>query len=330
MPSLEIIGGASFTQFASKALPVIPGLLAFGMFGSGSGAPGNDGINGNRVSGAAAFSVSGAAPAYANNFVTVGINGADATATAALTANAVTSLTVVTGGANYADPPGVVFSGGGGSGASATAVLTGGVLTGFTNLVGGSGYTSAPTVSFDGPPGSAINTNIVRTSGLLAAGWTWIAIGRTPTSGNPSTLISDVGATTVGLALTFAIQNADANIAGPAMLVSETGAGIVIEAPMASPSTNWKCVALTYAGGGAAALAAYNLTDALYPSPITSQAFVANAGRIARIGYVGKSTFHSQADVASVIIAQGALSLGALQAIYASLRAQEAQRGIIC
>lgn len=330
MPSLEIIGGANFTLFASKALPAIPNLLAFGMFGSGSGSPSNDGVNTNRAAGGGAFSVAGAPPVYANNYATVGINGVEATVTAQLTGTAVSGLTIVTPGANYADPPGVIFTGGGGSGASAKAVIAGGLVTGFTNLVGGTGYTSPPTVSFNSPPGSAISTGIVRTSGLAASGWTWIAIGRTPTSGNPSILVSDIGGDNVGFSLALAIQNNDANTGGPTMIASESGAILAIEAPMGSPATNWHCVAVTYAGGGAAALTAYNLTDAIYPASITSQAIVASASRVVRFGYASNSTFKSQADLAAGLVIGSPLDLTALQAIYASLKAQEAQRGNVC
>lgn len=326
MPSLEIIGGASFSIFASKALPTIPGLLALGIFGTG-----NDGINSNRAVGGPAFTVDGAAPAYSANFATVGVNGPPATAHATISGGVVNSLTVDTGGANYALTPSVVFSGGGGTGASATAVVSGGVITGFTSLVGGSGYTSAPTITFDHPPGSAINTNIVRTSALVTAGWTWLAVARVPASGLPSTVISDVGPDSAGFTLNMVVQNVDSgNSNQPTLLINQSSGGFVITSTMASAATNFKCLALTYAGGGAAALTAYNLTDAINPAPVTSAAISASNSRVVKIGYEGGTNSSGQADVAAAMIASGALNLTALQGIYGSLKAQLAQRGIAC
>ena len=76
-----------------------------------------------------------------------------ATATAVLTAQALTSITVVSGGSGYTSAPTVSFSGGGGSGAAATAVLTSDVVTSFTGITAGSGYTSVPTVVLSGGNG---------------------------------------------------------------------------------------------------------------------------------------------------------------------------------
>ncbi len=76
----------------------------------------------------------------------IGGDGIGATATATVSGNAVTALTLTNGGSGYTVAPAVVLSGGGGSGATATATISGGVVTGFTVTNGGSGYTSAPTV----------------------------------------------------------------------------------------------------------------------------------------------------------------------------------------
>ena len=87
-----------------------------------------------------------------------------ATGTSILTGDAVTSVTVVTGGTGYSTAPIVTFSGGGGSSAAGTAVLTGGVVTSVTIGSGGSGYTSEPTVAFSGGEKSqAIGANDVLT-----------------------------------------------------------------------------------------------------------------------------------------------------------------------
>ena len=78
-----------------------------------------------------------------------------ATATAAITGDAVSSLTATGGGQYYksALPPTVTISGGGGTGATATATVSdAGLVTGYTVTNGGSGYTSAPTVTIQESP----------------------------------------------------------------------------------------------------------------------------------------------------------------------------------
>lgn len=72
--------------------------------------------------------------------------GRPAIATAVLTGDAVTSITVNDSGRGYTGAPTVTFRGGGGSAAAATANMTSDRLTSFTVNNGGSGYTSAPVV----------------------------------------------------------------------------------------------------------------------------------------------------------------------------------------
>jgi hypothetical protein len=74
-----------------------------------------------------------------------------ATATATVTSNAVSAVTVVSGGSGYTSVPSVTFSGGAGTGAAATATVSGGVVTAINVTAGGSGYTSTPTVTVAAP-----------------------------------------------------------------------------------------------------------------------------------------------------------------------------------
>ncbi len=74
-----------------------------------------------------------------------------ATATATRSANAVSAVTITSGGSGYTSVPAVTFSGGGGTGAAATAVVTGGVVTAINVTAGGSGYTTDPTVAVAAP-----------------------------------------------------------------------------------------------------------------------------------------------------------------------------------
>ncbi|AON99541.1 neck protein [Synechococcus phage S-RIM2] len=78
-----------------------------------------------------------------------------ATATATITGDAVSAITVTDGGEHYksALPPTVTITGGGGSGATATTtVSSAGIVTGITITAGGTGYTTAPTVAVDYSP----------------------------------------------------------------------------------------------------------------------------------------------------------------------------------
>lgn len=74
-----------------------------------------------------------------------------ATATATVSGNVVTAVTVVSGGSGYTSVPAVTFTGGGGTGAAATAVVTDGVVSAVNVTNGGSGYTTAPTVTIAAP-----------------------------------------------------------------------------------------------------------------------------------------------------------------------------------
>jgi hypothetical protein len=78
-----------------------------------------------------------------------------AKATAAITGDAVSGITITDGGSHYkqATPPTVTITGGGGNGATATATVSStGIVNGITITSPGSGYTSAPTVVIDYSP----------------------------------------------------------------------------------------------------------------------------------------------------------------------------------
>ena len=77
-----------------------------------------------------------------------GGGGSGAAAVANVTAGAVSSFTLTSGGTGYTSAPAVHIVGGGGTGASATATVTAGVVTAVTlgGAGGGSGYLAAGTV----------------------------------------------------------------------------------------------------------------------------------------------------------------------------------------
>jgi len=88
---------------------------------------------------------------YAIVWITPRVILSTATATATRTSNAVSGVTVTSGGSGYTSVPAVTFSGGGGTGAAATAVVTSGVVTSVNVTAGGSGYTTDPTVTIAAP-----------------------------------------------------------------------------------------------------------------------------------------------------------------------------------
>lgn len=73
-----------------------------------------------------------------------------AQATVILTSEAVSGVTLISGGTSYLTAPIVIFSGGGGSGAIGTAILSNGQVSGVMITQGGSGYISVPIISFSG------------------------------------------------------------------------------------------------------------------------------------------------------------------------------------
>lgn len=85
------------------------------------------------------------------NFTRPGLPPGQANATASLTSDAVTGVTVSDQGYGYASAPPVSFTGGGGSGATATAHLTDGKVSSISIDTGGSSYTTAPRVVIGAP-----------------------------------------------------------------------------------------------------------------------------------------------------------------------------------
>ena len=83
------------------------------------------------------------------------------------TVNGIDKIYVINGGSSYSSVPTVAFGGGGGSGAAATAVLTSQVGTSITITNIGSGYTTVPTIAISGGGGSGATAGVLllRTSG---------------------------------------------------------------------------------------------------------------------------------------------------------------------
>lgn len=97
--------------------------------------------------------------------VTIAPPGVTATATAVVTGNAVSAITLNGGGSGYTATPTVTIAGGGGVGATANAVVLNGQVTAINLTAGGAGYTGVPTVTI-APPGVTA-TGVVRGLGNL-------------------------------------------------------------------------------------------------------------------------------------------------------------------
>jgi hypothetical protein len=84
-----------------------------------------------------------------------------ATATASLSGQFVTIISVTSGGSGYAFAPGVTILGGGGSGAGAYSTISGGVVTSITVTNAGFGYTSTPSVTIQSPSTTPFSSSLV-------------------------------------------------------------------------------------------------------------------------------------------------------------------------
>ena len=121
---------------------------------TGAGSAGKINVNWTAPSSTGGQSITGYVVQYKKGTDTWGRSNVTQTAfsaaslTAVLTSDAVSSVTLNSGGTGYTGTPTVSITGGGGSGATATASEpVNGVITGITVTAGGSGYTSAPTVT---------------------------------------------------------------------------------------------------------------------------------------------------------------------------------------
>jgi len=158
---------------------------------------------------------------------------AGAAATANLTADAVTSVTVTNGGFGYNAPPTASFVGGDGAGAVAGAVtLTNGVVTAVAVSAGGAGYTVAPNVVFTGgTPG----TDLISIASTNNAGCTFKA-GTATQAGGMTCVLGNVAAAngTASVQVTASPTTAAACANSPCPLSSITLNG---RANAAEPST---------------------------------------------------------------------------------------------
>ena len=96
-----------------------------------------------------------------------GLDGVQATATSAVTSNAVTDVTLTNAGSGYTSAPSVSF-GGPGVGALASAFITPGYISSITVTSGGSGYTAAPTLTIVGGGGTGATATAILTPTSVA------------------------------------------------------------------------------------------------------------------------------------------------------------------
>src|SRR6266581_1384742 len=186
-----------------------------------------------------------------------------ATATANLTVNFVTSITVVNGGSGYTGAPTVTITGGGGSGAAATASVSGGSVTGITVNNAGSGYTSPPTVAIGPPPPSLSYTTYwsndgTSTSGSEPAAAVSVAVASGLFTPAPYA-ISATTATTLNGGLSVqnntngapnVIGGAPVNFVSPGVIGATIGGGGVTNYNFGNPSSNAVTANFGTVGGG--------------------------------------------------------------------------------
>ena len=88
--------------------------------------------------------------------------GVTATATILMGVDeAESTINITNGGSGYTSAPKLTFSGGSGTGATASATLTGNSVTGITITAGGSGYTSVPTLKIDPPTTTKFKNTLI-------------------------------------------------------------------------------------------------------------------------------------------------------------------------
>lgn len=110
-------------------------------------------------------------------FDVTAVGGTGASATAVLTADAVSSITVDAGGSGYGNAPAITFTGGGGADAAATATVVNGVITGFTVTNGGSSYETPPTVVIGNGLGSDTVTLAIQAKDPASSTYTALLTG---------------------------------------------------------------------------------------------------------------------------------------------------------
>jgi alpha-tubulin suppressor-like RCC1 family protein/type II secretory pathway pseudopilin PulG len=159
---------------------------------SGGGGTGAGPIGLNRVGPVTSANITNAGSGY-TTAPTVTFSSGAAAGTAVLSASPVISrVNISTGGSGYTSAPTVTISGGGGTGATATATITAGAVTSVTLTSPGSGYTSTPTVTFTGGGATTDATGTV-TFGYTVAGITITNGGSYTVGGLPGITISGGG-----------------------------------------------------------------------------------------------------------------------------------------
>jgi hypothetical protein len=114
----------------------------------------------------------------------------------------VSALNLTNAGTGYTTAPTVAITGGGGTGATATATVSAGAVTGFTITNPGSGYTSAPTVALTGGAGTGAAATAVVNDEVdfnLPTTRTWITFEGYMNSFPFSFALNDVVKSTVGI-----------------------------------------------------------------------------------------------------------------------------------
>jgi hypothetical protein len=229
----------------------------------------------------------------------------------------------------------MVFFGTAGDGVETNRVAGGPALS----VLAGTPVHSANYVSVGlqaaGTRNDVIDTNNFRDASMLAAGWTWMAVAKTPYIGaNFVPVVTDqnlTGAPQVGNEMGFGFLQGSNRMVLFATGISNRASLVLTN----SIATTWHIFGYTYAGGGgigttcnlweftenqAGQSVTYNLAAAITAQPAMSPHF--------GITSVEGAGNQSPTDVAWGLIAKGVLSQATMSALAASVRPWLARRGI--
>lgn len=191
-------------------------------------------------------------------FTSNGVTGAIATATRNATSEAITSVSVQDGGANYSVAPTVSFVGGNGLSAAATAKIAGGIVTAILVTNVGSGYGTAPTVSLIGGGGSnataeavVVNRQVTAIN-ILTGGSGYTSVPTVVITPQP---VSNPAVATANLSLSGTVTSVTVNSGGsgytstPTVVFTANGISYAV-ATATVPNGQASSVALSYLGAG--------------------------------------------------------------------------------
>jgi hypothetical protein len=178
---------------------------------------------------------------------------------------------------------------------------------------------------------NGINTQNNRTAATLSSGFTWMFGVQLPSSGNPSDICSDYSDANNPSA-TSAIMVSGQQAANAYTLAA--GSTTVSITP-STPVTKWHCIGMVNGGGTQPSTSTlYNLTDGQQSSGASHTLLFPTLPLYMSptLGYSGNAqdgSNYGSSNISFAMVCFAALTLSAMQAIYASVQSILGRRGII-